>query len=227
MTTTKEQIEILEKALLACQNAGQKQIGWKLGFGSPAALKSLNTSKPLIGGLFDTGELKSGSTTDVSNMTKPCIEAEVAAYISSDIAENATENQIIESVASLVPAIELVDFHTAPSDPETILTDNIFQRGWVMLPSLENGWASGAKGLEIHISQGNETWDPATDIEAKIGSLTDNLIECNRVANILGRGIKKGDIILLGSVIPPQPSNGKPFIVSIPGKGEVSLQFTH
>jgi len=226
MTTTKEQIEILEKALLACQNAGQKQIGWKLGFGSPAALKSLNTSKPLIGGLFDTGELKSGSTTDVSNMTKPCIEAEIAAYISSDIAENATENQIIESVASLVPAIELVDFHTAPSDPETILTDNIFQRGWVMLPSLENGWASGAKGLEIHISQGNETWDPATDIEAKIGSLTDNILNVTGL-QISGKGHKKRRYYTSWFCYPPQPSNGKPFIVSIPGKGEVSLQFTH
>ena len=223
--TDQSQLEIIEKALNARKQAGQKQIGWKLGFGSPAALKSLNTSKPLIGGLFDVGELISGTTTDVREMSKPSLEAEIAAYIGSDIPENATDNQIMESIESLVPAIELVDFHTPPSDPETILSDNIFQRGWVMFPSTNKGWSNGAKGLEIHIRQGDQIWEPAKDIEAKIGSILDGLIECNSIANALGRGILKGDIVLLGSVIPPHPSNGSEFSVTIPSIGEVSLNF--
>ena len=37
--TNQSQLEIIEKALNARKQAGQKQIGWKLGFGSPAALK--------------------------------------------------------------------------------------------------------------------------------------------------------------------------------------------
>ena len=221
----KVQLEIIERALNTRKQAGQKQVGWKLGFGSPAALKALNTSKPLIGGLFDAGEIISGTTTDVHEMTKPSLEAEIAAYIGSDIPENATDNQIMESIESLVPAIELVDFHTPPSDPETILSDNIFQRGWVMFPSTNKGWSNGAKGLEIHIRQGDQTWEPAKDIEAKIGSILDGLIECNSIANALGRGILKGDIVLLGSVIPPHPSNGSEFSVTIPSIGEVSLNF--
>lgn len=223
--TNEAQLKIIETALKSRTQAGQKQIGWKLGFGSPAALKALNTSKPLIGALFDAGGLESGSTTDVSEMTKPLLEAEIAAHISSDIPKNATKEQITNCVASLVPAIELVDFHKPPSDAETILSDNIFQRGWVILPSTNSGWSDGATGLEIRIRQGEETWEPATDIEAKIGQITDGLIECNRVACALGRGIIKGDIVLLGSVIPPHPSNGTEFSVSIPGIGEVSLNF--
>ena len=221
----KVQLEIIERALNTRKQAGQKQVGWKLGFGSPAALKALNTNKPLIGGLFDAGEIISGATTDVREMTKPSLEAEIAAYIGSDIPENATDKQIMESIESLVPAIELVDFHTPPSDPETILSDNIFQRGWVMFPSTNKGWSNGAKGLEIHIRQGDQIWEPAKDIEAKIGSILDGLIECNSIANALGRGILKGDIVLLGSVIPPHPSNGSEFSVTIPSIGEVSLNF--
>lgn len=223
--TNEAQLKIIETALTSCTQKGQKQVGWKLGFGSPAALKALNTSKPLIGGLFDAGELDSGSTTDVSKMTKPCLEAEIAAHISSDIPENATKEQIMNCVDSLVPAIELVDFHTLPTDAETILSDNIFQRGWVMLPSTGIGWSGGPTGLEIQIRQGEETWEPATDIESKIGQIIDGLIECNRVASALGRGILKGDIVLLGSVIPPHPSNGSVFSVTIPGIGNVSLNF--
>ena len=131
----------------------------------------------------------------------------------------------MESIESLVPAIELIDFHTAPNDPETILSDNIFQRGWVMFPSTNKGWSNGAKGLEIHIRQGDQTWEPTTDIEAKIGSILEGLIECNSIATTLRRGILKGDIVLLGSVIPPHPSNGSEFSVTIPGIGEVSLNF--
>ena len=223
--TSQSQLEILETAINACTEAGQKQVGWKLGFGSPAALKALNTTKPLIGGLFDSGELVSGTTIDVGAMTKPCLEAEIAAHIASDISVNAGADQIIDCICSLVPAIELVDFHTTPSDAETILSDNIFQRGWVILPSTKNGWSGGATGLEILIRQGEETWDAASDIEAKIGRLIDGLIECNRAANALGRGILKGDVVLLGSVIPPHPSNGKKFEVTIPGIGEVNLNF--
>ena len=80
----------------------------------------------------------------------------------------------------MVPAIELVDFHTS-SDPETILSDNIFQRGWAMFPSTNKGWSDGATGLEIHIRQGEEDLGPCNDIEVKIGPIIDGLNECNRV----------------------------------------------
>jgi len=71
---------------------------------------------------------------------------------------------------------------------------------------------------------GHEKWDPFDNIEAIIGTLEDNFDECNKVANQIGRGIKKGDVILLGSVFPPHPINMEDFHVSMFGQ-DISLRF--
>ena len=56
------------------------------------------------------------------------------------------------------------------------------------------------------------------------GNLEDNFDECNLIANQLGRGILKGDVILLGSMFPPHPVNMSDFEVSMNGS-KISLRF--
>ncbi len=60
------------------------------------------------------------------------------------------------------------------------------------------------------------------NIETLIGTLEDNFGECNLVANQLGRGILRDDIILLGSMFPPHPVNMSDFVVSMNGS-EIAL----
>ena len=48
------------RAAQAALDAGAKQIGWKVGFGAPAALESFKLTAPLVGFLLDRGQLKSG-----------------------------------------------------------------------------------------------------------------------------------------------------------------------
>ena len=62
------------------------------------------------------------------------------------------------------------------------------------------------------------------NIETLIGALKDNFDECNLVANQLGRGILKDDVILLGSMFPPHPVNMSDFVVSM-NKSEITLRF--
>ena len=225
MMVNQEQINTLKMAIENRLNLGEKQIGWKLGFGSPGGLRALGISRPLVGALFDKGEIIDGNEIDISSMADPRVEAEIAAHIDKDIPNDATFNQIKASVSSLVPAIELVDFHSPPSNPVNVLSDNIYQRGWVISPCCDSRWQEGANGLSISVSMADEIWEPFNDIESQIGLLSDNLDECNKIASSLGRGILGGDIILLGSVIPPHPINGKEFVVDMAGRGRISLKF--
>ena len=48
-----EQLDALKIAIEKEIKIGNRQVGWKLGFGSPAGLVALNIDRPLIGGLFD------------------------------------------------------------------------------------------------------------------------------------------------------------------------------
>ena len=46
--------------------AGASIIGWKVGFGAPAALAKLGLAGPLVGFLLDSAQLPSGATVALS-----------------------------------------------------------------------------------------------------------------------------------------------------------------
>ena len=203
---------------------GNKQVGWKLGFGSPAGLKALGINRPLIGALFDSGEIISNTQIDLEAVTEPRVEAELAAHISRDIPSNATFDQIKNCISSLVAGIEFVDFHSPPKSPVFVLSENIYQRGWIVDVDTRSGWGDGVSNCQITATMGHERWEPFENIEILIGTLEDNFNECNIVANQLGRGILKNDVILLGSMFPPHPINMSDFVVSMNGSA-ITLRF--
>ncbi|MBS71207.1 MAG: hypothetical protein CML91_06965 [Rhodobiaceae bacterium] len=203
---------------------GKKQVGWKLGFGSQAGLKALGINRPLIGALFDSGEIRSNTKIDLEAVIEPRVEAELAAHISSDIPSDATFDQIKNCISSLVAGIEFVDFHSPPKSPAFVLSENIYQRGWIVDVDKRTGWGDGVNNCQITATMGPERWEPFENIETLIGTLEDNFGECNLVANQLGRGILRDDVILLGSMFPPHPVNMSDFVVSMNGS-EIALGF--
>ena len=56
-------------------------IGWKVGFGAPAALERLGLERPLVAPLPEEGLLADGARVDVSGWITPLLEAEVAVYV--------------------------------------------------------------------------------------------------------------------------------------------------
>ena len=57
------------------------RIGWKAGFGSPAALARLGLERPLVGSLYAAGVLPDGARVSVGNWTRPLLEAEIAVWV--------------------------------------------------------------------------------------------------------------------------------------------------
>src|ERR1043165_572509 len=57
----------------------ERPLGWKLGFGTEAAMKTLGTEAPLVGHLVAGGRLESGAVVDISNWDDPKLEPEVVA----------------------------------------------------------------------------------------------------------------------------------------------------
>ena len=92
--------------------------GFKVGFGSPAAMEQLGIDKPLVGTISSETLLADGATVDVSGWKNPMIELEVAVHAGE----------------GLSVAIELADVHPPPEDPEAILAGNIFHRHVLLGP---------------------------------------------------------------------------------------------
>src|SRR3990172_3004528 len=73
-------------------NAGEQALGWKVGFGAPAAMEKLGITAPLIGFLTDRALVASGATLSLANWKKPLAGAEFAVRMGSDLAAGAGRN---------------------------------------------------------------------------------------------------------------------------------------
>src|SRR6266571_3485476 len=61
-------------------DAGEKAIGWKVGFGAPAALERFKIAAPLVGFLTDRAAVASGATVALKGWAKPVAEPEIAVH---------------------------------------------------------------------------------------------------------------------------------------------------
>lgn len=188
--------------------AGAEQVGWKIGFGSPSGLALLDLGAPLMGHLLSSGNSTSDGPGDVVHVlvddwTAPVIEAEIAAWIGTDIPPDTDPAIIDRFLAGLGPAIELADLDHAPSDPERIVAGNIFQRAFALGSSDPNLTIEQVSTLTARFRHNDEVLE-ITDPPALIGDIRQVLAHAARTAPSLGRGLMAGDVILLGSIIAPR-----------------------
>ncbi len=183
--------------------SGARQVGWKIGFGSPSGLALLSLEAPLMGHLLDAGELTAPATAAIGDWTGPVIEAEIAAWISTDVPADVSPERVHECITGLGPAIELADLDHPPADPERILAGNIFQKAFLLGEPDPGLTIESVGGLHATFTRGEETIEVDAPT-ALTGDLRSVLAHAARTAPALGRGLQAGDVILLGSIIVPQ-----------------------
>lgn len=157
-------------------------IGWKVGFGSPDALERLGLERPLVAPLPEDGLLADGSTVDVSGWTSPVLEPEVAVYVGR----------------GLGVAIELADVDVPPDDVERILAGGIYHRHVVLGPPR----AHDLESVTARVLRDGEEVATTVDLTALTGSLE---FVRETVELHAGRELHEGELVIAGSVLPPQP----------------------
>lgn len=189
-------------------------IGYRAGFGAAGALELLRIPAPLIGFLTDRTLLPASGAqptgVDLAGWARPHAEEEVAVRVGRDLASGMSGEEILASVASVAPAIELADLHITPVAAEVprILAGDIFHR-WLMLGEAVavDGWAAASQRVTVmhRAADGTETVHAVDDVEAVPGPALAVLAECIRTAPLLGRTVRAGDVVILDSIIPPLP----------------------
>jgi 2-keto-4-pentenoate hydratase len=189
--------------------SGARQSGWKIGFGSPNGMELLRLDAPLMGHLLAESEIFTPERAEpariaLTGWTKPVIEAEIAAWIGSDIPPGTPPELIHQFLSGVGPAIEMADLDHSPADPHRILAGNIFQRAYLLGASDPKLSIEGISALNARFTHDNETVE-VTDATALTGNLRQVLAHAANTAPALGRGLQAGDVILLGSIITPRP----------------------
>jgi len=177
----------------------ERQLGYKLGFGTEAAMKNLGTDAPLVGHLVTANRLESGAVVDISNWGNPKLEPEIAVHMGADLAAGASRADAEAAIAGLGPAIELVDLDPSADDPEAILAADIFQRHVLLGPVTEGATAAGTSARAL--KNGDEAAATADATEAT-GDPVDLVLHVANVVGAAGEGLRAGEVVICGSVVP-------------------------
>ena len=171
---------------------GDRQDGWKLGFGSETGKKNLGIASPLVGFLLASAKLSNNATIDTSTWTVPLAETEIAIYFDKDI-EHVIDYK--EVVTSFGPAIELADLSFEPKDPEKILDCNIYQKNFIL------GERKPLSDLHQLTAQVDD--ELVSDISKLTGTVDELLPSFIETALKTYGKILKDQFVILGSVVPP------------------------
>ena len=193
------QMELRRKRL----SEGATQVGWKVGFGAPAAKEKLRLDEPLVGFLLDRAILSSGATVSLADWQKPVAEAEIAAYIGRDLHAGANRDEVRKAIAAIGPAIEVADVDCAMDDVQAALSGDIFQRHVILGP--RDVMRSGARldGLVGRVTRSGQDVPVPADLESNIGRIVDIVRHVANMAAALNDRLRAGQFIICGSLTAP------------------------
>ena len=219
------------------ESDGARLIGWKAGFGAPAALAAMALDAPLVGFLTDATRLDAGADgtapAALTGWVRPMAEAEVAVILASDVPAGAAPEVLLASVGAVAPAIELADLDLTPS-PEAvvpILAGDIFHRH-VLIGAVRptpDGWPGQGLRAEVRHARADGTTTVSTveDVEAGPGTAAAVLAACAAGAARIGPGLRRGDVVILGSMVPPiAVAPGDRFTLALGDWPEVAVDLT-
>lgn len=182
---------------------GAQQIGWKVGFGAPAAMTNLRLTAPLVGFLLDRALLASGATVSLAGWQKPAAETEIAAHIGMDLPAGATRDEARKAIAAIGPAIELADIDCPMDDVQAILAGDIFQRHVILGPRDIMRQGARLNGLKGRVTRSGSEVPLPLDLQTNIGDIIDIVRHVADVAAATGSGLRTGQFIICGSLTAP------------------------
>jgi 2-keto-4-pentenoate hydratase len=183
--------------------AGDAPLGWKVGFGAPAAMQTLGITAPLVGYLMRSGLLESGAQVSFAGWVKPVVEPEIALHIGADVPAGADRAVAQAAIAAIGPAFELADVDQPPQDAQAILTGNIYQRHVMLGPRDASRAGARLDGLVGHIVRNGTEMAQTSDLQQSTGDVIDLVCHVATTLAAFGERLRAGEIIICGSVVPP------------------------
>lgn len=180
-------------------------VGHKIGCTTPVMQDYLKIDEPCAGEIFSTMEFHERTDIHLALYHRIGIEVEIAALLSHDVVSEArfTREDVAGYVEAVMPAVELVDdrYVDYPSLPAPMLVaDNFFNSGAVLGPPILN-W----QNVDLSTVTGTLYIDGAesgSGVGADIlGHPFEALAWLANLRQDLGRPLKAGEFVLLGSIV--------------------------
>ena len=186
--------------------AGARQVGWKIGFNTPAIQQHFGLTDPVVGYLVDTGVTPDGATVPLAGWKAPAVKVKVSIRVGAN-----------GEVAALAPALELVALDlpagSRPSWPATSAARRRLRRGRSRRRPLGHGGV-GDPGRRRD-GGGEHHCGPATTVSFVRSFLATH-----------GATLEPGQRIIAGSVVAPlSVAAGDELHVAFGPLGNLSIAF--
>jgi 2-keto-4-pentenoate hydratase len=192
------QIQSLNRELALAE--GRVALGYKVGLTSHAMQEQMGVSEPDFGVLLDDMIIPDGATIHLGDFVQPRVEAEIALVLRRDLGAGASAEDVLESLAAALPAIEIIDSRIKQwrlSLVDTI-ADNASSGAYVLGPTMP---LDGTDLAEIEVSMRiNDATVASGNGAAALGHpaaaaawLADRLAQ-------FGLGLPAGAVVLTGSL---------------------------
>lgn len=175
------------------------RIGWKLGFGTPAALDALGTSGPLVGALHATGRVEPEGL-DIHGWTAPRVEPELALHLNAAVHPGASDDEIAAAISHVSLAFEFIDLVGPLDDDEAIVRRNCFQRAYAVGPRL-----GAASDFTVDVEVDGALVVGDLDPVSVVGRPVDGLRAVAQALGDSGERLAPGQVVITGSFVPPVP----------------------
>jgi 2-keto-4-pentenoate hydratase len=207
--------------------AGERPIGWKIAFGSPAALENLGIEAPLVGFLLESSCLESGASYSLASAIRPALEPEIAVHMGADLPAGSDRAQAIAAISGLGVAIELADLDRPLDDLEAVVATNVFQRAVMLGPVREARAGASMEGIVCRLFRNGVETDVVDDPAAVTGEPVGLVTHVADFLGAAGESLRAGDVIITGSVTPlvwVEPGEQIRFEVTSLGSLEVAFE---
>jgi 2-keto-4-pentenoate hydratase len=180
--------------------AGREQSGWKVGATSRAILDQQGLTEPLFGYLLAVGEMESDATIDYDSLLGPAFECELCFTLATGlIGPDVTADQAREAVATVHPAIELVEERIDLSlDLNIVIADNIQQWGYVLGRGVPLDADLDLCKVKLEVSVNGDVCGTALGSEV-LGDPIHSVVWLANKLSEFGMALRPGDRIMSGS----------------------------
>lgn len=111
---------------------GKKQAGWKVGVTAKAMQQQMGVHQPVFGVLFESGHRDSGVKLNFTDLIEPSVENELCITMGKTLrGTGITIEQTRAAIASVAPALEIVERRGVFSDLPLAMADNAQQKHFV------------------------------------------------------------------------------------------------
>lgn len=205
---------------------GEARLGWKIAINAKGLQEKLGLKSAVFGFMTGDSVIEPGTRCSLAGFKNAAVEAEIAIRLGRDVEPGGDREAAAGAIASLAPALEIIDLDRPPDDLAELIATNIYHRHVVFGPADETRAGGSLEGLRGKVLLNGEI-EAEVDPKSVYGEMGDIVRLVADLLGAFGERLRAGDRIIAGTMAKPtRIGPGDRVQAAIDGLGQVEIEFS-